>query len=105
MPMLDIVYRGFWDRPLSFIVEYKAQRLLFWRSFDEVVDEYEDQFAVFVLPDVDMASLANKRIPVSWEELPQLATRRVGQIAVKDICIDQTYRKQIEASILETLDM
>ncbi len=48
--MIPITYRGFYDKPLAFVAEYKNIQFLFWRDFDEASDEYESAFRVFVMP-------------------------------------------------------
>lgn len=98
--MTPIHYRGFWDRPLSFVVEHRDKQLLFWRDFDEAVDEYEDAYRVFVLPDISAQDLA---APASWENLPERAVALLGIVPVKDVKFDATYRKEIDANVIDAL--
>ena len=100
MSMIKINYSGFWDRPLAFVVEYRGKQLLFSREFDETVDEYEDAYRVFVLPNVSDQDLA---MPASWEDLPELSSGYLGKVPVKDVQFDATYRKEIDTNVIDAL--
>ena len=100
MSMARIKYRGFWDRPLAFVVEHQGVQLLFWREFNEEADEYEDDYRVFVLPHVAEQDLA---MPNSWENLPNLSSGYLGSVPVKDVQFDVTYRKAINTKLIDDL--
>ena len=98
-----IAYRGFYDVPLAFVVVYQDLKLLFWRAFDEAIDDYPETYEVYVVP-----STLNLPRWGTWQELPQLATRHLGRIPVAKIVFDPTTRKAVDtdsiASLLRNLE-
>ena len=69
-----IVYSGFYDVPLAFVVAYQDLRLLFWRVFDDEIDDYPETYELYVVPGtLDYAQRD------TWQSLPQLATRHPGE--------------------------
>jgi hypothetical protein len=93
-----ILYSGFYDRPLAFVVSYAGIQYLFWRVFDDLLDDYPNAYKVFVLPE-----LTADEIMRSWQKLPELALRYLGEVRVSQIEFDPSYRKGIDTRVLETL--
>jgi len=94
----SILYSGFYDRPLAFVVSYGGIQYLFWRVFDDILDDYPDTYKVFVLPDLTMDEIAR-----SWKNLPDRSVRYLGELPVSQIEFDPSYRKDIATKALELL--
>ncbi len=93
-----ILYSGFYDFPLALTVRWQGDLYVFVRDFDEDVDEYEDEYRVFLMP-----PLTDEEIRSSWLRIEHRATRPVGKIAVKDVRFDATHRKEIDTAVLRAL--
>ena len=48
--MIPFRYGGFWDVPRYILLRYRGKPLLLESPFDENLDEYPDDFAVYELP-------------------------------------------------------
>jgi hypothetical protein len=47
---LRILYSGYYDAPLSFIVNYREVTYYFWRGyFDDDIDDFPSEYEVFRL--------------------------------------------------------
>lgn len=64
---LPIVYRGFWDVPRAFSVEYQGKLYLFESLFDEDRDDFPDTFTVYHLP----IALRDQLSLLLWDDLVQ----------------------------------
>ena len=93
---VNIIYSGFWDRPLAFVVRHRDIQLYFRREFDERIDDYQDVYNIFVLPD-----LSDNEINASWGNLHQKTTRSLGQIPVKEVVFDPSFRKSVSTDTLD----
>jgi hypothetical protein len=93
-----IKYLGFHDVPRNFIVRYHGQTLLFDCPFDEDLDDYPDQYKVFVLP-----TLKDEELPKDWTILPELAIAYLGETPIERVLFDQTKRQSIDSAILDEL--
>ncbi len=96
----EIIYCGFYDYPLAFVVRHRNALLLFWREFDDALDDYSDTYEVFLLPDFADEEVKVMRV---WDGLPERATRRLGEVPVKDIVFDPTRRREIGTAVLDAL--
>ena len=65
-------------------------------EFDDVQDDYADDYDVYLLPPLSQADLLD-----SWIELPQRAVRKLGRVSVRDVRFDETRRRQIDATVFE----
>ena len=97
-PKTKILYSGFYDAPLAFTARHKGICLLFWREFDETLDEYADVYQVFVLPEI-----TDREIKKSWRSLRSRATSQLGQIAINEFRFDPTKRRELDTAILDVL--
>ncbi len=94
----EIQYREFYDVPRIFLVRHKAQLFLFESPFDEAADEYSAQYEIYLMPE-----LSNKDLAGSWVELRGRASRRLGSLPVNEVQFDDTRRRTIETSVLNSL--
>lgn len=91
-----IIYSGFYDVPLAFVVRHGGRQYLFWREFDDALDAYPDAYRVFSLP-----GLSDEAIKSSWLRIGSLATAFLGEVPVAEVKFDPTRRKEIESGVLE----
>lgn len=98
MTRTRIIYSGFYDFPLAFVANHEGKQYLFCRDFDEALDEYPDEYEVFVLP-----NLSEEEIRQSWSFLTEKATTYIGKIHVNQIVFDRMRRSSIESDVLERL--
>ncbi len=93
-----IIYSGFYDVPLAFVVWNDEKQFLFLRDFDEALDDYPNFYRVFTLP-----NLSDEEVKKSWVQIETLANQFVGEIPVAEIHFDSTKRKEIVLKPLENL--
>lgn len=98
MTRAKILYSGFYDAPLAFVVRHGGTQFLFWRVFDEEADEYPDTYRVLILPD-----LSDEEVSESWRTLEGRASGYVGEVAVRDVKFDQSMREDIDTSVIDAL--
>ncbi|HEV2912189.1 MAG TPA: hypothetical protein VGX92_02635 [Pyrinomonadaceae bacterium] len=97
MTKMNIIYSGFYDAPLAFVVNHEDTQYLFWRGFfDEVLDDYPHEYEVFVLP-----NLPENEIKESWSCLPDKAVAHVGKIHMNQVGFDPTKRQSITTDVFE----
>jgi hypothetical protein len=96
---VPITYRGFWDVPRIFLTRHNGYLYLFDCSFSEAVDDYPDDYTVFLLP----TELHEENLPSDWTTLKGMAIRRLGTVPVDRVTFDPTRRKQIDAAVLDGL--
>lgn len=98
MPETKILYSGFYDFPLAFVASHENTQYLFWRVFDDDLDDFPDEYDVFILP-----NLSQKEIQASWSILPEKATTYVGKIPIKQITFDPTNRLSIDTATFDRI--
>jgi len=92
---VPFIYREFYDVPRMIVFEESGHWYLLDGSFDENLDEYPPDYQVFELPGAIVSNL-----PTNWGDLPALALRRLGVVAVTSVRLDETRRKQLDGSVL-----
>jgi hypothetical protein len=92
----EILYSGFYDFPLAFVIRNRDRQLLFYREFDDALDEYPDKYRVFILPD-----MSDDEIRDSWETLRDLATQYLGDLSISEIEFDSTRTKEVDTSSID----
>ena len=97
-PRAPIQYRDFYDIPRMFIVEFNGFQFLFDGSFDEAIDEYPEDYAVSLLP-----NLTQKDLEGSWERIGERPIRKLGRVPVSAVQFDSTRRKTISTDLLKEL--
>ena len=87
-------YRGYYDVPrVIVLVLADGRRILLESRFDEVVDQYDDYYDVYLL--LDEAALDG-----SWERLAEYTPEILGRVAVVDVRFDSTRRDEIDLDSL-----
>jgi hypothetical protein len=95
---VKIVYREFYDVPRMLIVSRRGLKLLLDSPFDDSRDNYSPTYKVYVLPkEIDEHTLR------SWESLPQMATKSLGEIRVDQVVFDVTKRAEVDAAVIDSL--
>lgn len=92
---VPIKYSGFWDYPLGFYVDYNSVQYLFERHFDDVADEYPDQYNVYKLPSKKDCKFQGDW----WGELRSGSQNSLGVMPIEFIQFDPTHRLFIDASL------
>jgi len=86
MPGLKIIYSGFYDFPLAFVASYENVQYLFYREWDDELDDYRDEYDVFILP-----NLSEDEIRKGWAGALEKG-KPFGKIPVKQVVFDSTHR-------------
>lgn len=98
MQEVKISYSGFYDFPLAFVASYGGRQYLFWRVFNDELDDYPQEYEVFTLP-----NLSEAEVKKSWSTLPKKANTCLGKVSINQIVFDPTRRNSIESTIFERL--
>lgn len=98
MSWANIQYRGFYDVPRLFLVNYQNQTVFFSCPFDEKQDEYPETYKVFLLP-----SLSAEELQGDWEQLASRASQFLGEVPVKDVRFDASKRREIDTAVMDAL--
>jgi hypothetical protein len=93
---LPFRYRGFHDVPLTIVVEVMNVVYFLHRPFDDELDEYPDNYAVYRLP----AAVNLDR--TDWTELAEEGIR-VGQVRCEELEFDASRREAFRSHVLERL--
>jgi len=88
-------YRGFWDVPRIFVVTLPNGMLVFDSPFDDTLDDYSPDYAVYYLPWSEAY-----RLHGTWETLVT-GTKLLGQVPVAKVEFDQTRRLRVSTPIVE----
>ena len=91
---LPIRYRDVYDVPRAMVVEHEGRLYLFDCLFDYDVDDYEDDYTIYLIPD----DLRDDIDTMSWTDLGH-RSERVGVVATALVEFDETKRNAINARI------
>ena len=97
--MTPFIYGSFYDVPRCVSFRYCGKRFLLLSPFDEERDEYPDEYSVYVVPD----SVDDSQPVCTPEFLGRTPMACLGQIPVDEVLFDPTKRKELDASILDSL--
>jgi len=100
MATIPFIYSGFHDRPLAFVLWHGGAQYLFWREFDDELDDYPRSYDVYQLPE-----LPDDALKATWTSLPEQTICKFGSVALKAIVFDPTNRRCIDSSIFEELQL
>lgn len=95
---IAIQYREFYDVPRVFVAAYDGVTFVFDASFDDGVDDYPDQYAIYTLPTVAAADLAGP-----WDALRSRAVRHLGTMPVSAVRFDPTRRQSIDRGVMQAV--
>jgi hypothetical protein len=87
-------YAGFWDVPRHIVFAWKGHRVLLESWFDDDLDEYEQQYSVYLRPE----DFEVDKHP--WHESKR---RFVGKVDVQSIIFDETKRSWLDPTPLTDL--
>lgn len=96
--MIPIQYRDFWDVPRIFFTHYRGSLYLFDCPFDDEVEDYPNEYRVYLMPPLSPTDLAG-----SWADLWERAVRDLGSVPITAVAFDDTKRRQIAASVFDQL--
>ena len=97
--MTPFRYGGFYDVPRCLSLRYRGKRFLLQSAFDENLDEYPDEYSVYVVPE-----LSDDAQPVCTPEfLRNTPMACIGTIPINQVTFDPSMRKELDASILDCL--
>ena len=92
-----ILYSGY-DAPLAFVTTYEDRQYLFFRDFDDELDDYPNEYEVFILP-----NLSKKEIKESWSLLHEKTVAFICKISVDRVMFDPTRRDSINVGTFKRL--
>ena len=99
MTSTSFFYSGFHDLPLIFITTYQDKQYLFWRGFfDEELDDYHNEYEVYILP-----NLSQEELTEWWGVLPEKSIAFVGRIGMRSVIFDPTNRASIDVETFERI--
>jgi len=88
-----VEYREFYDVPRMVLFDWNGDRYLIDCPFDDVKDDYADNYGVYLLD-------RNVVVSADWTGM-SLKGKVLGQVHVAAKLFDKTRRKFIDASFLE----
>jgi hypothetical protein len=97
--MTPFRYGGFYDVPRCLSLRYRERRFLLQSTFDEDLDEYQPDYSVYIVPE----SADDSRSVCSPEFLSNTPMACIGQIPTDQVKFDASKRKELDASILDSL--
>lgn len=81
------------------VLRHRGKLLLLLSEFDEELDEYPDEYLVYLLPETDGDSLPALTLKF-FAETPRTL---IGNIAIKNVVFDPTNRQTLDPSCLDDL--
>jgi hypothetical protein len=90
-----IKYFSFWDVPRTFAFEYSGKVYLLTSEFDDALDEYPDDYEVFVVSGIENLSKVS-----DWKCIEPLPKTSVGRVPVASVRFDESRRKYVDGSFL-----
>jgi hypothetical protein len=97
MNTIPITYGEFYDVPRMIQFQFGGQWYFMRSYFDEEKDDYSDYYDVYLLPFRSEDEL--KANPNYWAELDKAF--HLGRIPVREVGLDQTRRRSIDADAME----
>ncbi|MBX9585248.1 MAG: hypothetical protein K2X87_33500 [Gemmataceae bacterium] len=90
-------YRGYHDVPRIILVRRGGQVFLFNCPFSVELDDYPDEYEVFLLP----PDTHEENLPTDWTLLRDSAVCRLGSVPVDRVTFDPTRQKFLDGAILD----
>jgi hypothetical protein len=93
-----IKYFSFWDVPRSFTFEQAGTVYVLTSEFDDDLDEYPDDYEVFVV-----SGTGNLSVVTDWKSIEPLHKTRVGKVPVATVHFDESRRRFVDTSFLDSV--
>jgi hypothetical protein len=93
-----IKYFSFWDVPRTFAFERGGEVYILMSEFDDNLDEYADDYEVFVVPDIGNLSVVS-----DWKSIEPLPKASVGTVPVASVRFDRSLRNYVDGSFLDSI--
>ncbi len=94
-PWAAIRYQDFYRMPRSIALIHREMLLLLDGSWDDTISAYPATYAVYELP-------LDTNLDQRWEGLPSRALRRLGQMPLSEIRLDESLRLALDTSAFDT---
>jgi hypothetical protein len=95
---LKIYYNGYYDAPLSFLVNYKGATYYFARGFfDDELDEFPSEYEVFQMEKIFSPECGG----VLGVYLKENERTLIGKINFSEVPFDLTKRREIDSAVFE----
>jgi len=93
-----IKYFSFWDVPRTFAFEQAGKVYLLTSEFDDDLDEYPNDYEVFVISGIGDLSVVS-----DWKSIEPLPKTRVGKIPVAAVHFDSSHRNFADSAFLDSV--
>ena len=93
-----IKYFSFWDVPRTFAFEQTGTVYMLTSEFDDDLDDYPDDYEVFVV-----SGIGNLSVVTDWKSIEPLHKTRVGRVPVATVRFDESRRKFVDSSFLDSI--
>ena len=93
-----IKYFSFWDVPRTFAFEQAGKVYVLMSEFDDDLDKYPDAYEVFIV-----SGVANLSVLSDWKSIEPLPKTRVGKVPVAAVRFDESRRKFVDSSFLDSI--
>jgi hypothetical protein len=93
-----IKYFSFWDVPRTFAFERGGKVYVLTSEFDDNLDEYPDDYEVFVV-----SGIGNLSVVSDWKSIEPWPKTSVGRVPVASVRFDRSLRKYVDGSFLDTI--
>jgi hypothetical protein len=93
-----IKYFSFWDVPRTFAFERGGNVYVLTSEFDDDLDEYPGDYEVFVV-----SGIRNLSVVSDWKSIEPLPKTSVGRVPVASVRFDESRRKYVDSSFLDTI--
>jgi hypothetical protein len=96
--MRKIKYFSFWDVPRTFVFERDGRLYLLTSEFDDEIDDYPNQYEVFVLSGIEYLSAVSE-----WNSIEPLSKTFLGAVPVSSVLFDGSRRRHVDDSFLQEI--
>jgi len=92
-------YVEFYDVPRTIALTHRGKFYLLQSTFDDTRNDYPAEYTVYLLPDFTKAQIDKG----DWSFLGKIHLEPIGSIPIQSVSFDSTKRRELDASILDTL--
>jgi hypothetical protein len=90
-----IKYFSYWDLPHTFVFERDTRLYVLTSEFDEALDEYPDEYVVFLVSGTQLLSSVS-----DWSSVEPLPKTILGKIPIRNVHFDTSRRKYVDDGFL-----